>query len=215
MLNSSLNLQEIEKQINQIERLTPLEIRVVFSSKRVKSAVGGVRLIIIALLLTGLLVDIFWIPFPAWVIYLLAIPVVFLPGSILAQIPLSHHFIVKKEKVPEVAERAREAYQKLHMGSTQAGNALLVLFCTAEHIFHILPDSRMAAHWPEENWYEYVALVEKILKDNVHEQDNGITAAVTVLLSRIEIQAIKTLGPRLESQKRNELDNKVVELDLL
>jgi uncharacterized membrane protein len=211
MSSSKIRKEEIEKTIQEIEQALPLEIRVAITTGKLSSPIGGIRSSIFFLLLFSLCLDIFWIPFPAWIVHLLAIPIIFLPAKYLVKIPLGNMFMAGKEVEQTVAERARQIFRSLQMGSTQTGNALLILFCIGNRRFHILPDPRMEAALAEKEWQTYAALISDVLKKNSQDPDNGITRAVLELLQRVKESSLPVLGKRKESDPAGELENKVLE----
>ena len=219
MLNSNIKSSEIENKIREVECQTPLEVRVVFASRPMKSAIGGMRCLLFVLFLFALLIDVLWIPFPAWILYFLALPIVFLPAHFLTKVPYGNKFIFRKELSFAVAERARQVFRELRMGSTLTGNALLILFCLHDRIFHILPDPRMETALAEEEWRKYTSLVEEKLSNHSAEPDHGITQAVLELLEDVKQKSVTILGKRDESHtdrpgEQGELENKVVEIDV-
>lgn len=200
----------IEKRISALEEKTPLEVRVVVSYLPFFSGIGGMRLTLLVLLSLTLSLDRLWIPFPLWICLVVCIIFIFVPLHWYNRIPGGRRFLTKSEKRSAIAHQAHGAFHDLRMGAKSNGHALLLFFSVPDRQFFILPDAKISDEWPAEEWHNLSHDLAAALGTHKEPNHGGIIDACIKLLDTIETKALQRLGPRLNTQESNELENSVV-----
>jgi uncharacterized membrane protein len=191
------NFEQLERRIQEIEDTVSIEVRVVITHRKLTSALGGFRVALIAVGLAGLTSDFFWLLVPNWIFLAVVIAIAFLPEHLLTRMPLARSFLSAKERRQHLANHAMQIFRTLKMDATTKGNALLVLFCTAERAFFILPDSRMEKDWSAHEWDSYTAKIAKRMSASGKDRDSGIVNSGLELLDAVQEHALQKYGPRV------------------
>ena len=190
------NFEALERRIQEIEDRVSIEVRVVITHRKLTSALGGFRVALIAVGLAGLTSDFFWLLVPNWIFLAVVVAIAFLPEKLLSLMPLARSFLSARERREHLANHAMQIFRTLKMDATTKGNALLVLFCTAERTFFILPDSRMEKDWSPHEWDNYTAKIAKRMSESGRDRDSGIVNSGLELLDAVQEHALQKYGPR-------------------
>lgn len=206
----------IEERIAAIEKEVPLEIRVAVSYRPLKFAVGGLRIALLAVSLVVLLLDLLWIPLPGWATPVVCLLAITLPTNVLALLPGTRFLVSKRQRLQNLEDLTLATFRQLKMDATPLGNAVLILFCTSERRFIILPDSQLQVNCPREHWDSYSNSLAKRLRQPGTSTEEGIVAGVLEVLDDLRNQAKVHLGPPRHqgdgaaSLRGNQLSNAVV-----
>lgn len=190
------SFDEVEQRIANIERELPLEIRVVVSHRPLRSAAGGLRLLIVLVVLVTLGLELFWVPLIPWLAPVLCLVLLFLPTQVLAAVPGGRLLLSARARGLLLEEEAWIQFRHLKMDVTPLGNALLIFFCTKERRFVILPDAQLQLRWPAEHWESYSRRIAERMRASPAGLESRIAAAVLDVLEDIRLAAREQLGTR-------------------
>lgn len=205
---SESECREIEALIGQVEKVVPLEVRVVFDTKYGKYPLGGMRALALLLLGAALICYFMWLPLTTWAFALLVGIIVFLPMNVLIKIPFAHFFASHPERVHSLVARAEKYFRESEMSNTTTRNGVLIYFGLAERRFFILPDHSLTARWPQEEWQNFAGDLQTQLRGG---EESGVKKGVVDLLEKLKRAAVAHLGALPENSVRpNELSNGVI-----
>lgn len=203
------NFEALERRIQEIESAVSLEVRVVITHRKLHSALGGLRMALIVVGVAGLTSDFFWLLVPNWIFLAVVLAIAVLPERLLSVLPFSRIFLSAKERRGHLANQALQIFRTLKMDATTKGNALLVLFCTAERTFFMLPDSRMEKDWSPHEWDSYTTTVSRKMSEGGTNTEAAIASSALELLDAVQSHALQKYGPRfpLSSQSSEKSDD--------
>lgn len=204
MFASDEQLKTMEKAIAAIENSTPCEVRVVVDKHGGRYALGGLRVVVVCMALAELIGYLLWASIPQYLFYIPLALSLFIPEHLLMAIPVGRLLASKREKHDDLRKRAEQYFQKAELHATKTRNAALLYFSIPERQFFFLTDSGLSAVWPQNLWQVYAGELSTSL------QKGNAGDSILELLKVIQTDALKYLGPRMESKTQNELSDRVV-----
>lgn len=214
MSNHSNNLQKwiskseneaIEKLILELEAKYPLEVVVAFTEQPALVPVAAARMIALLALLAELLVEMFWLPVPAWLMGVTVLVFLMLPVGRWQSWSLFRVLARRSERQGAIALQAEECFTHLGLARTKARNALLLFFNMKERLFLVRPDRTLQHEWPE---LDIQQMVDALRLQLTAKEPPG--TAVAKLMESVAQRAQARWQNTVLDASSNELPNAVV-----